>query len=93
MRTKSAPAIIHDDTAMPSAMRSPLFPNRELGVLLHPTSLFGSEDVGTLGRDAVAFVDWLARAGVTRGMVRLSVGLEDPADLLADIDQALAASR
>jgi cystathionine beta-lyase/cystathionine gamma-synthase len=34
----------------------------------------------------------LARAGVTRGMVRLSIGLEDPDDLLADIDQALAAS-
>lgn len=32
----------------------------------------------------------LARAGVTRGMVRLSVGLEDEADLLADLDQALA---
>jgi cystathionine beta-lyase/cystathionine gamma-synthase len=33
----------------------------------------------------------LARAGVTRGMVRLSVGLEHPADLAADLDQALAA--
>jgi cystathionine beta-lyase/cystathionine gamma-synthase len=32
----------------------------------------------------------MARAGVTRGMVRLSVGLEDPADLIADLDQALA---
>ena len=32
----------------------------------------------------------LARAGVTRGMVRLSIGLEDPADLIADLDQALA---
>ncbi len=32
----------------------------------------------------------LARAGVTRGMVRLSVGLEDAADLIADLDQALA---
>ena len=26
---------------------------------------------------------------VTRGMMRLSVGLEDPADLIADLDQAL----
>jgi cystathionine beta-lyase/cystathionine gamma-synthase len=33
----------------------------------------------------------LARAGVTPGMVRLSVGLEDPADLVADLDQALPA--
>ncbi len=34
--------------------------------------------------------DQLARAGVTRGMVRLSVGLEDVSDLIADLDQALA---
>ncbi|MDE3157018.1 MAG: aminotransferase class I/II-fold pyridoxal phosphate-dependent enzyme [Acidobacteriota bacterium] len=31
----------------------------------------------------------LAEAGITRGMVRLSVGLEDAADLVADLDQAL----
>jgi cystathionine beta-lyase/cystathionine gamma-synthase len=31
----------------------------------------------------------LERAGVTAGMVRLSVGLEDPQDLIADLDQAL----
>jgi len=34
--------------------------------------------------------DQLRDAGVTRGMLRLSVGLEDPADLIADLDQALA---
>ncbi|HEY7055939.1 MAG TPA: aminotransferase class I/II-fold pyridoxal phosphate-dependent enzyme, partial [Vicinamibacterales bacterium] len=34
--------------------------------------------------------DELDRAGVTRSMVRLSVGLEDPEDLIADLDQALA---
>jgi cystathionine beta-lyase/cystathionine gamma-synthase len=34
--------------------------------------------------------DELGRAGVTRSMVRLSVGLEDPEDLIADLDQALA---
>src|SRR5438067_239245 len=33
--------------------------------------------------------DQLREAGVTRGMLRLSVGLEDPADLIADLDQAL----
>lgn len=33
--------------------------------------------------------DELRRAGVTPGMVRLSVGLEDAADLIADLDQAL----
>jgi cystathionine beta-lyase/cystathionine gamma-synthase len=31
----------------------------------------------------------LARAGVTLSMARLSIGLEDPADLIADLDQAL----
>ena len=31
----------------------------------------------------------LKEAGVTRGMLRVSVGLEDAADLIADIDQAL----
>jgi cystathionine beta-lyase/cystathionine gamma-synthase len=33
--------------------------------------------------------DELARAGVTHGMARLSVGLEDVEDLIADLDQAL----
>lgn len=32
----------------------------------------------------------LKAAGVTRGMLRLSIGLEEPADLLADLDQALS---
>jgi len=32
----------------------------------------------------------LAAAGVTRSMIRLSVGLEDVEDLIADLDQALA---
>lgn len=31
----------------------------------------------------------LAKAGVTRGMMRLSIGLEDPEDLIADLEQAL----
>jgi len=31
----------------------------------------------------------LREAGVTKGMLRLSVGLEDAADLIADLDQAL----
>jgi len=33
--------------------------------------------------------DQLKAAGITRGMLRLSVGLEDPEDLIADLDQAL----
>jgi len=31
------------------------------------------------------------RIGVSEGLVRISVGLEDPADLIADMDQALGA--
>ena len=31
----------------------------------------------------------LRDAGVTKGMLRMSVGLEDAADLIADLDQAL----
>jgi len=31
----------------------------------------------------------LREAGITRGMLRLSVGLEDAADIIADLDQAL----
>jgi cystathionine beta-lyase/cystathionine gamma-synthase len=31
----------------------------------------------------------LVRSGVTRSMVRLSVGLEDVQDLIEDLDQAL----
>jgi cystathionine beta-lyase/cystathionine gamma-synthase len=34
--------------------------------------------------------DQLREAGITRGMIRLSVGLEDAQDLIADLDQALA---
>jgi len=33
--------------------------------------------------------DELEKAGVTRGMMRLSIGLEDPEDLIADLQQAL----
>ncbi len=35
--------------------------------------------------------DELVAAGVAPEMVRLSIGIEDPADLIADLDQALAA--
>ena len=31
-------------------------------------------------------------AGITDGLVRLSVGLEDPDDLIADLEQALRAA-
>ena len=35
----------------------------------------------------------LAASGIPEGLVRLSVGLEDPEDLIADLDRALAATR
>ncbi len=35
----------------------------------------------------------LAAAGIAPELIRLSIGLEDPADLLADLDNALAASQ
>jgi cystathionine beta-lyase/cystathionine gamma-synthase len=31
----------------------------------------------------------LAEAGITKGMMRFSIGLEDPSDLIADLQQAL----
>jgi cystathionine beta-lyase/cystathionine gamma-synthase len=36
--------------------------------------------------------DQRERAGVTDGLVRLSVGLEDPEDVIADLEQAIAAA-
>jgi cystathionine beta-lyase/cystathionine gamma-synthase len=33
--------------------------------------------------------DELVKAGVTKGMIRISIGLEDSGDLIADLDQAL----
>ena len=36
--------------------------------------------------------DELRAAGVSPDLVRMSVGIEDAADLIADIDQALAAA-
>lgn len=38
---------------------------RRSGILLHPTSLPGSFECGTLGRDAFRFIDFLAASGQT----------------------------
>ena len=38
-------------------------------------------------------VEDLAKAGVGEELVRLSIGLEDPQDLIDDLAQALAASQ
>ena len=37
--------------------------------------------------------DELVKAGVTKGMIRMSIGLEDPQDLIDDLDRALRASQ
>jgi len=38
---------------------------RQSGLILHPTSLPSPGGIGTLGREAHAFTDWLARAEQT----------------------------
>ncbi len=40
-----------------------MFNNRRSGILLHPSSLPGSQPIGSLGQEAYAFVDWLVAAG------------------------------
>jgi cystathionine beta-lyase/cystathionine gamma-synthase len=64
-----------------------------LQLVLHAPSLGGVESLASLP----AFTSHVrlgpegrARAGIPEGLVRLSVGIEDPEDLWADLDQALA---
>jgi cystathionine beta-lyase/cystathionine gamma-synthase len=64
-----------------------------LEVIKRAASLGGTESLCSLPvlTSQYGFTDdQLAAAGVTRGMVRLSIGLEHPDDLLADLDHALA---
>lgn len=66
-----------------------------LGIIKRAASLGGVESLISM---PVLTSQWghsdaqLRDAGVTKGMLRLSVGLEDPADLIADLDQALSGS-
>jgi len=65
-----------------------------LQVVRRATSLGGVESLCSLPVDTSQWGytdEQLERAGVTRGMARLSVGLEDVDDLIADLDQALNA--
>lgn len=63
-----------------------------LSVITRAASLGGVESIVSL---PVLTSQWghsdeqLAAAGVTKGMLRLSIGLEDVADLIADLSQAL----
>ncbi|MCF0241261.1 MAG: 4-alpha-glucanotransferase [Treponema sp.] len=38
---------------------------RKSGILLHPTSFYGKEGIGTLGKQAFTFIDWLSDADQT----------------------------
>lgn len=56
-------------------MRFPMAPlfqwlqDRSAGVLLHPTSLPGSTGIGTIGREARHFIDFLSEAGMKNWQV------------------------
>ncbi|MCC7031778.1 MAG: aminotransferase class I/II-fold pyridoxal phosphate-dependent enzyme [Acidobacteria bacterium] len=63
-----------------------------LQVVKRATSLGGVESVCSLPiltSHTGLSDEELARAGVSRGMIRLSIGLEDPLDLIEDLTQAL----
>ncbi|HVG25302.1 MAG TPA: 4-alpha-glucanotransferase [Thermoanaerobaculia bacterium] len=49
----------HTSVQLPAERR------RAAGALLHPTSLPGRYGIGDLGDEAIAFLDWLASAGMT----------------------------
>jgi len=44
---------------------NPLMQRRRAGVLLHPSSLPGPQPLGTLGHEALRFLDWARDAGFT----------------------------
>ena len=63
-----------------------------LNVIKRAASLGGVESICSLPILTSQFGltdEELEQAGVTKGMIRISVGLEDPADLIDDLDQAL----
>ena len=61
---------------------------RALGIRLTPSIAFQLDALPTQAR---SFDDALARAGITAGTVRLSVGIEHIDDILADLERGLAA--
>jgi 4-alpha-glucanotransferase len=44
---------------------SAALPRRSFGILLHPSSLPGREPIGTIGDEAVRWLDWLVTTGAT----------------------------
>ena len=57
---------------------------------LHPVAAVQDDIVATLGPSIHAALE---AAGISEGLVRISVGLEDPGDLIADLDRGLRASQ
>jgi cystathionine beta-lyase/cystathionine gamma-synthase len=65
---------------------------RPLSVVREATSLGGVETLVSAPHNSSQFSysrEELELAGIGPGLVRLSVGIEDPAELLADLGQAL----
>jgi cystathionine beta-lyase/cystathionine gamma-synthase len=63
-----------------------------LGVIKRAASLGGVESICSLPILTSQYGltdDELVKAGVSKGMIRMSIGLEDSADLIDDLDQAL----
>jgi cystathionine beta-lyase/cystathionine gamma-synthase len=69
---------------------------RRLRVLTEATSLGGVETLVSMPITSSQFnlsEKELTEAGIPPGMVRLSIGIEEPEDILSDLAQALDASR
>jgi cystathionine beta-lyase/cystathionine gamma-synthase len=66
---------------------------KRLRLFIHAPSLAGVESLVSeprLTSHRGLSTEQLAVAGITPGFVRLSCGIEDPEDLIADLEQALA---
>jgi cystathionine beta-lyase/cystathionine gamma-synthase len=67
-----------------------------LSVIRQATSLGGVESLASAPHNTSHLgltADQLRDAGISPGTIRLSIGLEDPADLIADLDRALRATQ
>ena len=81
-----------DDRRQGRQGRAPSAPSTSCKVIKRAASLGGVESICSLPilTSQYGLTDEeLVKAGVTKGMIRLSIGLEDAADLIEDLDQAL----
>lgn len=68
---------------------------RSLEVITEATSLGGVESLASAPHNSSQFsysAEELRLAGIEAGMIRLSIGLEDPEALIADLEQALTSA-